>query len=280
MTFSETSQAIAELATTERYSYGEHTRYDPTVASMGISVGHETYDPTRHDPFNIDYFSIMGMVTGEEQVRVVQPDKPFWTVILRDETTRRELASLRNLKQAARAQVSEDVYRAMPMTDYVERIVVSDEQADIALERDERLELVDDRSDVLHRAAHLALEGALVVVISDFHRIEPASQGNRSNAGFVAVKVNHVDELTIRPNQGFCSLGGTNEINTNKPRILELTNRRLRDQHDQTVEMVTSYGGSAATIVVRPNLSQSAGRLYKADRADRAIAGAVRTIPQ
>ena len=280
MAFTETSQAITELATSERYGYGEHTRYDPMVGSMGVSVGYEAYDPARHDPFAIDQFSIMGMVTDEPQVRVVQPEKPFRAVIVRDETQRRELVSVGETKRLARLQVAHDLFEAMPMTDYTEHIVLSDAQeSNSIVSRGESFVRVDDRTEVLRRAADLALEGALVFVVSDFHNMEaPAMESQQTQNPFVAVKVNQVEELVLMPKRGYRSLSRMNEVNTNNPQLLQQANNRLLEVHRRTLDVVASYGGQVALVGVMDGFAATFDRQYDTRATDKRVATAIHKI--
>lgn len=253
MSFPETSKAISEYASSEIYGFGEHTKYSPSVGATGLLVGHETYDPARHNPLSIDPLATMAMVTGEQQVRYVQPGKPLhWSVVV-DASPRRESHAVAQSRLAVAHHIGTLLAEELNagITDSAERYVVT------------------KREELAAKVGSLALDGGLMFVVSDFHDVVMPSV---RTAPTVAVKTDHFISRYMPNLGGRFALGGGYEVDTRVPEQRDAYTAAMQQLHERKVADLESKGYFVAEAVTDPNQSQG----YDMTAVDGSIATALR----
>lgn len=253
MSFPETSKAISEYASSEIYGFGEHTKYSPSVGATGLLVGHETYDPSRHNPLAIDPLATMAMVTGEQQVRYVQPGKPlYWSVVV-DASPRRESRAVSESRLA--------------MADHIGTLLTEELNAGIT-DNAER-HVVTKREQMAAKVGGLALDGGLVFIVSDFQGIDMPSA---RTAPMVAVKTDHFINRYMPDLGGRFALGAGYEIDTRVPEQRDAYTAAMQHTHEHRVAELERKGYFLAEAVTDPNQAQG----YDMAAVDSSIATALR----
>lgn len=261
-----THAALASLEANAGHAYGEHVRRNVQAGFDGVYIGEAEFDPTRHDPSDIDAFA-MGEALDKPHVSQVFPSRPLHINIVADRTGRSEDPRVTAVKGAAAASLVGSLDESLPgVTDQSFIYIAGHGNLPDA----ETLR-VSNRNELPGQVSDLALDG-LTLVVSDFQgmRFEPGSLD-----GVVAVKLNHPLERAIPAGVGRISLGGEYELDTRDGTQLGAYNQLLQAQHDRTVSGLESAGATVASVIADPRYEQG----YDIGAADEEIASAIGEIP-
>ncbi len=261
----ETQGVLTEMVANRQFGWGEHTYNNIAVGSMGIQVGTEAYDPTRHFPWQINPLAPLGLAMGEHHVNLVLPSRPMAANVIVDHSLRRDHSSVTAAKRYLGDSLLSALDESLPgMSDQIYSYVIG-ESGD-APSGYELIEATDGLA-VVNTVTAIARDG-LTFVISDFRRLE---LGGRYVDNLVAIKANHPAERSIPAGAGLLSLGRGREINTNDSTQLGFMNDRLQAEHEQIVRTLRAAGAAVAEVIVKP----SAANGYDFTVADHSIAKAL-----
>jgi hypothetical protein len=266
----ETSRAFAEVSANHMFGVGDHRAQALQAAVPGLLLGYVPFDPAQHTADQIDVMAPFTEVFGEDQVRLVRPERPLSIQVVTDYTQVPEHPVLEDTKRQLAADLGESLDEALPgMMDYVQHYAVGD-NIPTDLDRDVIITPTVD-ADETAEAVTAATADGLTFVIGSFQtlRFEPG----QAQGELIAVKVNHPFDRRIPSNAGRISLGGLVEINTRKPKEVITANRALDQRHQAVVEALKAVGIPVASVIA--NL-QSGG--YNAQAADEELAAAVKSV--
>lgn len=251
--FRETSRALADLQASVNFGIGQHI--DPNIATRGnIILGDVDFDPTKHNPLDINPLSPIGIATDSMQVRQAFPHRALHIPLAVDATHRKEVDVLTIDKARASNFIAQELDQALHGVGDSMAVNQADGEDRDVLPRI----LEDDRS-------------SLFIGISDFYGID---FGDNHLDGLVAIKVNHLLEREIPANVGFISLGGAVELNTNSKKDLANFNGKLEVSHQETVERLEDLGASVVSVVVDPRLENG----FDVPQVDADIASALQEM--
>jgi hypothetical protein len=257
-----THAALASLEANAGHAYGEHIRRSVQAGPDGVYIGETEFDPTRHDPSDIDAFA-MGDGLDRPHVSQVFPNRPLHVNIVADRTGRREDPRVTAAKDTAVTSLTGSIDESLPGVTDQSFIYVAGRGN---LPNAETLR-AGSRSELPGQVSDLALDG-LTIVVSDF-------QGMRfergSLEGVVAVKLSHPLERAIPAGVGRVSLGGEYELDTRDDVQLGAYNQLLQDHHDRTVAGLETAGAAVASVIADPRHEQG----YDLALADSEIAAAI-----
>ncbi|HEX5456519.1 MAG TPA: hypothetical protein VFW77_04095 [Candidatus Saccharimonadales bacterium] len=257
-----THDALASLEANAGHAYGEHVRRSVQTGYDGVYIGEAEFDPTRHEPSDIDPFA-MGEALDRPHVSQVFPSRPLHINIVADRTGRAEDPRVTAIKDAAVVGLVGSIDESLPgVTD--QSFIYLAGRGDIANAETLR---ASSRNELPGQISDLALDG-LTIVISDFHGM----RFDRSSLdGVVAVKLNHPLERAIPAGVGRISLGGEYELDTRDGAQLGEYNRLLQAHHDSAVAGLESAGAVVASVISDPRYEQG----YDIAAADGGIAAAI-----
>ena len=272
----ETESALAEMAASENYVFGQHDGTELKHGVVGRTMGDVPFDPAKHQVGDINPLSVWGMVLDEPHVSVVLPDRPLLASVVLHSEPGDDRYHMTEAKRVLARTVQASLLESLPgMTDRGSLYVVGENAQDIAANNSD-MEAFATNGDPAANAkavSELCLDG-LTFVISDFARLPLAQVPNAEYPATVGLKVNHPLERQFRPGMGVVRLGGRKEVNTNKPRELQRFNEGLKATHTNIVNSLRLSGIAVASLVVTPGQPQG----FDLTGVDRTIAAAVSQI--
>lgn len=247
--FKETSRALADLPAGSLIGFGQHI--DPNISTKpGVMLGDLEFDPTRHNPMDINHLSPLGIATDAPQVRQTFPHKPLHIAFSQDRTSRAGLYSLNEMKQRSGQSIYEGIDSALHG--------VGDMVMASSVDGQNRARFIDDSAN----------QGGISFAISDFEGMDLSSVDFDQ---LVAIKVNHLLEREIPQNVGFISLGGAVELNTGDKKQLDKFNTKLEEHHQEIVEGLEEAGAQVVSVIVDPRMQDG----FDVEGVDSSIAEAL-----
>jgi hypothetical protein len=271
--FQATSEAIAEWQANVPYGIGDHLERNISTSIGNVVLGEVQFDPHIHDPSDIDHMSMMGIATGELYVPEVLPQKPLNMNVIIDATTREDHPSLIKVKR----DIAHQIYSAIDdatigMSD---RVFATELTSRPQKSSNPDFEIVVARNNkALQKFLGMTAINQLAIVISDFKNFDRRHSSEAGKSPMVAVKVNHPAERRIPYDVGILSLGGYEEINTNKHRRVDAKNAELEAQHREIVEELEAIGAEVAEVITKPFSATG----YEVAEVDAAIATAISNL--
>jgi hypothetical protein len=280
----ETGQALFELRAAEPYSMGMHLGEQLSVGDLGVKVGEVPFDPSLHEPSDIDRMSMMGRVRGRPYVAQIVPFRPEEAnVVLHndpaDQAWSGYLAPMWDYKRGLAVSLSDAISDAKQMGDTGTVYVVGDTTRQTGLRHADYVRNTETPEKAADAIADICRRG-LTFVISDFEALPL----DRAPAGYfgktVAVKVNHKSELEIPANVGDYPLDGLEVVNTHNSKKLQAANDAIKRRHaelERRLGLKPRLGG-LGLAVAKVIYDEGFAPRMQVRATDKSIAGAVRKL--
>lgn len=258
--------AVAELSAKGMLSSGEHTEYLLAQGDVDIQLGTTEFDPTWHDPSDIDFTEEDGLTDGVLHVPVGLVKRPLLVNIVHDQLPRDEAHVITVRKREAADLIVRSLQARIPQMDPINGQVVLQQTGREFLLDD--VTVAESREDGVRAISDITLSG-LSLVISDFNAMRFSQ---RSLNGAVALKLNHLLEREVPAGLGVVDMGSGIELNTDRKRDLVRYNERLQDQHNKIVEGLEAAGAQVIPVVVDARIKPAG---FDSDVMDANLAQAI-----
>lgn len=251
---SATETALAEWSANVLPEYGTHTGPETGVAVPGLMIGEIEYDPIKHLPTSINPFSMLEAATGVLQVQEVLPDHPLRVGIVYDASDPAEDPRITCAKTRLKEELRESISQSIPgYSDHLSQFAIVSDAAGRPYDGVTYIQADRDPSVTARSVAAVCLRG-LTFIISDFSRLKFGATGAETPVAAVAIKVNHPFDLALPAGVGTLSMGGVEEVNTNKRRELAQKNSELRASQARIAQELGANGLTLAQVIYQPRL--------------------------
>lgn len=271
MALYESGEAFAELMGNRQGRFGMHTSDYVTAGWNGIYVGDREFDPTRHQPSDINHFSIMAAATGEPYVRNVLPAIPRDITIITEHDGRRDTPEVNAAKYALGQQLRGELKTALPrIGDSVYQYHIGPTTDSVDLRHVELLDRPEDPLETVDMIANLC-RGGLSFVIGNFSpKNIPLRKADVSFTDTIGIRVMHPEELAVSESEKRRLNKGNEIVSATDAR----TFNRAQARYNQAVERDMQDVGIKVARVVLKNTAHN-HLLFDEAAVDTAISEAI-----
>ncbi|HSW85514.1 MAG TPA: hypothetical protein VLF79_02795 [Candidatus Saccharimonadales bacterium] len=274
--FEQTQAALEGIDANRQHIFGLHGGDHLVAGGVGKFVYDEPFDPARHDPHDINPFSIMEERGGLPQVSVNVPDRPLYIGIVTHHRSlgKSDFSEMNNARQTFASKLGIAIRDALPgMTDYSKHFAIGRTAEGVL---DPYVEVIETDGNPIVEANTIAeiCQAGLTFVISDYlalplerHKL-PAT---------IAIKANHAFDLELPAGAGPLPTnlkGG--EVNTNNRKELNRVNSSQLEQHRITIGRLEAAGIKVAKVLFHWGKFPEKG--FDEVGADQSIAAAVNNL--
>jgi hypothetical protein len=276
----ETESAFREYASTQQLYSGQHESAQHKAGVNGRFVGEVDYNPFKHRGVLPSPYSVWEEVTGEEQVRMVIPNKAMDVHLVLHQPGSVSADNTFNLGSHRRFlanQLFEELDDVISSAgDRVFQYSVGEDALSVQSTDAEISETNGDPEEDAKQIAEICQQG-LTVVLSDFLHL-PLHQENMANfPSTLGVKVNVPYDLELPQSDTVIRTnirGG--EINFSNRKEVERVNALLKANHERIIRNLGLSGIAVASAIYSPDFYDG----FDATQVDHQIAAAVEKLDE
>lgn len=245
---------------------------DEEAYGKGRVIRTEEFDPLKHDPSDINYLSLMGLVSKKPHVDVVLPKAPIDMQILTYHRQDDSDPRIKFRKQQLMHRLVEELIAARPaITDTVTLFDVGSITPEVAIEDSEPIE-TSTSAEAAQVIDDLCSDNTLSFILGDFADIQFCGPIEKA----VAIVLNDPIDMSVQRTRRSTELriGSSRAANLKRESDVVFLNQILGEFH-QGLEWDLGLAGLAvAHAVYDPDLPD----LFRVDEVDSSIANAIAVI--